>query len=136
MWLGMVLMRVNLYLQEKATPSTLNKFHTSHLPGYWADPRSSQSLFLSTAHHSLVKYATTMSGFFFIKEDPKLISTCVKFNQYYTMLVSPITLLLLLSRFSRVRLCATPQTAAHQAPVPAILQARTLEWVAISFSNA
>ena len=39
--------------------------------------------------------------------------------------------------FSRVRLCATPQTAAHQAPPsPGILQARTLEWVAISFSNA
>ena len=47
------------------------------------------------------------------------------------------TMLLLLSRFSRVRLCATPETAAHQAPpVPGILQARTLEWVAISFSNA
>ena len=93
-------------------------------------------------------------------------------------------LLLLLSRFSRVRLCATPETAAHQAPrawdssgkntgvgchfllqcmkvksesevaqscptpsdpmdcslpgssVHGILQARTLEWVAISFSNA
>ena len=42
---------------------------------------------------------------------------------------------LLLSHFSRVRLCATPQTAAHQAPIPGILQARTLEWVAISFSN-
>ena len=27
-------------------------------------------------------------------------------------------LLLLLSRFSRVRLCVTPQTAAHQAPHP------------------
>ena len=27
-----------------------------------------------------------------------------------------ILLLLLLSRFSRVRLCATPETAAHQAP--------------------
>ena len=27
-----------------------------------------------------------------------------------------VLLLLLLSRFSRVRLCATPQTAAHQAP--------------------
>ena len=26
-------------------------------------------------------------------------------------------LLLLLSRFSRVRLCVTPQTAAHQAPL-------------------
>ena len=49
---------------------------------------------------------------------------------------SPL-LLLLLSRFSRVRLCATPQTAAHQAPLslPGILQARTLEWVAISFSR-
>ena len=43
---------------------------------------------------------------------------------------------LLLSHFSRVRLCATPEMAAHQAPVPGILQARTLEWVAISFSNA
>ena len=46
------------------------------------------------------------------------------------------TLLLLLSRFSCVWLCATPETAAHQNPVPGILQARTLEWVAISFSNA
>ena len=27
-----------------------------------------------------------------------------------------LLLLLLLSRFSRVRLCVTPQTAAHQAP--------------------
>ena len=30
----------------------------------------------------------------------------------------------------------SPQTEAHQATVPGILQARTLEWVAISFSNA
>ena len=31
---------------------------------------------------------------------------------------SPQPLLLLLSHFSRVRLCETPQTAAHQAPHP------------------
>ena len=31
---------------------------------------------------------------------------------------SLLNLLLLLSHFSRVRLCATPQTAAHQAPRP------------------
>ena len=37
------------------------------------------------------------------------------------------TLLLPLSRFSRVRLCGTPKTAAHQAPVPGIFKARTLE---------
>ena len=94
-----------------------------------------------------------------------------------------LLLLLLLSRFSHVQLCATPQMAAHHAPlslgfsrqeywsglpfpspmhacmhakslqscptlcdpidgspprssVPGILQARTLEWVSISFSNA
>ena len=46
---------------------------------------------------------------------------------------SLLLLLLLLSRFSCVRLCVIPETAAL---VPGILQARTLEWVAISFSNA
>ena len=32
------------------------------------------------------------------------------------MCSQPTLLLLLLSHFSRVRLCATPETAAHQAP--------------------
>ena len=40
------------------------------------------------------------------------------------LIQGPSTLLLLLSHFSRVRLA-----------VPGILQARTLEWVTISFSN-
>ena len=48
-----------------------------------------------------------------------------------------LLLLLLLSRFSRVRLCETPRDGSPPGfPVPGILQARTLEWVAISFSNA
>ena len=46
------------------------------------------------------------------------------------------SLLLLLSHFSRVWLCVTPKMAAHQAPVPGILQTRILEWVALSFSSA
>ena len=45
-------------------------------------------------------------------------------------------LLLLLSRFSRVRLRATWDGLLPGSSVPGILQARTLEWVAISFSNA
>ena len=47
-------------------------------------------------------------------------------------------LLLLLSRFSRVRLCATMAIdgSPSGSPVPGILKARTLEWVAISFSSA
>ena len=50
------------------------------------------------------------------------------------------SLLLLLSRFSRVRLCPTlcdsMDGSPPGSPVPGILQARTKEWVAISFSNA
>ena len=43
----------------------------------------------------------------------------------------------MLSHFSRVRLCVTPIDGSPPGfPVPGILQARTLEWVAISFSNA
>ena len=45
-------------------------------------------------------------------------------------------LLLLLSHFSRVRLCNPIDGSPPGFPVPGILQARTLEWVAISFSNA
>ena len=45
-------------------------------------------------------------------------------------------LLLLLSRFSRVRLCDPIDSSPPGSPVPGILQARTLEWVAISFSNS
>ena len=37
-----------------------------------------------------------------------------------------------LSRFSRVRLCAALWTVAHQAPLSMDLQPRILEWVAIS----
>jgi len=45
-------------------------------------------------------------------------------------------LLLLLSRFSRVRLCDPTDSSPPGSSIPGILQARTLEWVAISFSNA
>ena len=47
-----------------------------------------------------------------------------------------LLLLLLLSRFSRVRLCDPIDSSPPGFPVPGILQARTLEWVAISSSNA
>ena len=42
----------------------------------------------------------------------------------------------MLSRFSRVRLCNPIDGRSPGSPVPGILKARTLEWVAISFSNA
>ena len=42
----------------------------------------------------------------------------------------------MLSHFSRVRLCDSIDSSPPGSLVPGILQARTLEWVAISFSNA
>ena len=47
-----------------------------------------------------------------------------------------IFLWLLRSCFSRVRLCVTPGRSPPGSVIPGILQARTLEWVAISFFNA
>ena len=45
-------------------------------------------------------------------------------------------LLLLLLRQSCPTLCDPIDGSPPGSPVPGILQARTLEWVAISFSNA
>ena len=42
--------------------------------------------------------------------------------------------LLLLSRFSRVRLCATPETAAHQAP-PSLRFSRQEHWSGVPFPS-
>ena len=46
------------------------------------------------------------------------------------------TYLLLLSHQSCQTLCDPIDSSPPSSPVPGILQARTLEWVAISFSNA
>ena len=48
--------------------------------------------------------------------------------------VGMLLLLLLLSRFSRVRLCATPETAAHQAP-PSLGFSRQEHWSGLPFPS-
>jgi len=45
-----------------------------------------------------------------------------------------LLLLLLLCHFSRVRLCATPQTAAHQAP-PSLGFSRQEHWRGLPFPS-
>ena len=52
----------------------------------------------------------------------------IAFSGTYTLL------LLLLSRFSRVRLCATPETAAHQAP-PSLGFSRQEHWSGLPFPS-
>ena len=52
----------------------------------------------------------------------------------YIFLYILICMLLLLSRFSRVRLCVTPQTAAHQAP-PSLGFSRQEHWSGLPFPS-
>ena len=63
---------------------------------------------------------------------------CVYFLHCFAYLIKgALLLLLLLSRFSLCpTLCDPIDDSPPGSPVPGILQARTLEWVAISFSNA
>ena len=67
-----------------------------------------------------------------------LIAKYLKFHMYFThtahllalatfQMLSSHMWLLLLSHFSRVRLCATPETAAHQAP-PSLGFSRQEHW--------
>ena len=52
----------------------------------------------------------------------------------YTYIYDIMLLLLLLNRFSRVRLCATPETAAHQAP-PSLGFSRQEHWSGLPFPS-
>ena len=65
------------------------------------------------------------------------LNSCLLRLQYWQVdfyIESPGKLLLLLSHFSRVRLCATPQTAAHQAP-PSLGFSRQEHWSELPFPS-
>ena len=57
----------------------------------------------------------------------------------YVFLIKKLSLVIALSGIVLVvqslQLFATPRTVANQAPLHGVLQARILEWVAISFSK-
>ena len=68
-------------------------------------------------------------------EIPELIASYLIFIFFsYLILYLLLLLLLLLSRFSCVRLCATPQTAAHQAP-PSLGFSRQEHWSGLPFPS-
>ena len=49
-------------------------------------------------------------------------------------ILAPMLCSAMLSHFSRVRLCATPETAAHQAP-PSLGFSRQEHWSGLPFSS-
>ena len=58
------------------------------------------------------------------------LRNCCFISKYMTLRTEP----LLLSHFSRVRLCATPETAAHQAP-PSLGFSRQEHWGGLPFPS-
>ena len=58
----------------------------------------------------------------------------IDWNTVLCLLTAWLLLLLLLSRFSRVRLCATPEMAAHQAP-PSLGFSRRERWSGLLFPS-
>ena len=69
-------------------------------------------------------------------QHPFMIKTLQRMGIEAAYMNMLLLLLLLLSLFSRARLCDHIDVSPPGSPVPGILQARTLEWVATSFYNA
>ena len=70
----------------------------------------------------------------FAKLNPWPYSQSSKSDSLKRTLESEFYMLLLLSHFSRVRLCATPETAAHQAP-PSLGFSRQEYWSGLPFPS-
>jgi len=69
-----------------------------------------------------------------ISKRQKKRGTMVIFHSHTSSPFNNQLLLLLLSRFSRVRLCATPWTAAHEAP-PSLGFSRQEHWSGLPFPS-
>ena len=92
-------------------------------------------LFKYVFDYSIFIFPTTQHFVFTTSIMPCYQSWNTKQNKVKDKLL--LLLLLLLSHFSPVQLCATPRDRSPPgSPIPGILKAITLEWVAISFSNA
>ena len=74
------------------------------------------------------------SFFFFTQMLLFLVKNIRSFKTFLGTVFLIYLLLLLLSRFSRVRLCVTPQTAAHQAP-PSLGFSRQEPWSGLPFPS-
>ena len=95
-WLSGTILQILLLIRSTEKIKIRMKFRINH---------KMSSYFEFSCFQILIKYVNKC----FAKESANILML----NSSYLLLL----LLLLLSRFSRVRLCATPQTVAHQAPL-------------------
>ena len=95
---------------------------------------------LTLSHNENFLFVSSFIHCFQVHFDINILILAFFWLCYSTSFFHPFTvkwlMLLLLSCFSRVRLRDPIDGSPPGSPVPGILQARTLEWVAISFSSA
>ena len=94
-------------------------------------------IFKSLSLHISKWFSTIMNLPWFYKRKVSIVlNTMLLYCRSIPDIISnpSLLLLLLLSRFSRVRLCATPQTAAHQAP-PSLAFSRQEHWSGLPFPS-
>ena len=131
-------------------PSNMKKYHqfwqVSHLRAYKTISLNLHSLFISAAFtwwtltFSPSPWTTQHAPQRFLWALPLLLAPWFNSpdptsSSPFSGLLQTCLSLLLLSRFS-LTLCDPTDGSPPGSAVPGILQARTLEWVAISFSNA
>jgi len=126
----------SLIIREKQIKSTMS-LHRSE----WPSSKSLQTINAGEGvekkgHTWLVGGACTFVSYRalhrlcsgYVSEPNWLFSNLLLIEQMFNVV------LLLLSRFSRVRLCATPETAAHQAP-PSLGFSRQEHWSGLPFPS-
>ena len=114
--LGCHFLLKKIFLTQGSNPCLLARgFFTIDLPGNF--------LGKPTPLYNLEKYLH-------LKSSP--ISTVS--SRMTSLIIIPLKLLLLLSHFSRVRLCATPQKAAHESP-PSLGFSRQEHWSGLPFPS-
>ena len=122
---------------ERYTPAQLQSIYVKQLLCMKTDPRDwvISSVVDHNRQENTVSYLTHRPKKHKVWKCYNLENSCF-WNHEINYLDLKGLLLLLLSRFNHVWLCATPYRADHQAPaIPGILQARVLEWVAISLKG-
>ena len=81
-----------------------------------------------------ISLSRTLTLFFSFNLIKQIFLTVEKLLYNLVLVSTMLLLLLLLSRFSRVRLCATPETAAHQPP-PSLGFSRQEHWSGLPFPS-
>ena len=103
-----------------------------HKVALLSDVQQSESLCINT-FPLLFRFFSHLGHYRILSRVPcvhsrSLLVICFMYSRVYVSILK-----LKVKSLSRVRVFVTPGTIAHQSPVHGILQARTLEWVAISF---